>query len=118
MQLKEIKLRPKIEEHDYGFKLQHARDFLNGRDKVKITVTFRGREMAHQEIGQRLIQKAIAQLADVSTVESAPRAEGRTITAVLMPKQLRTGGRGETATNDKKPAAPASGAQMEAGMKE
>jgi translation initiation factor IF-3 len=87
MQLKEIKMRPKIEEHDYSFKVQHARQFLEARDKVKLTVTFRGREIAHQEIGHRLIQKVIAALADVSTVESPPRSEGRTLTSVLMPKQ-------------------------------
>ena len=87
MQLKEIKMRPKIEDHDYSFKVQHAREFLEGRDKVKLTVTFRGREIAHQEIGHRLIQKVIAALADVSTVESPPRSEGRTLTSVLMPKQ-------------------------------
>ena len=56
MQLKEIKMRPKIEGHDYGFKIDHAREFLLARDKVKVTVTFRGREMAHQEIGYKLIQ--------------------------------------------------------------
>jgi len=87
MQLKEIKLRPKIEEHDYAFKVEHARQFLSSRDKVKITVTFRGREIAHQEIGYKLLQKAIAELADVSSVESPPRSEGRTLNAVLMPKQ-------------------------------
>src|SRR2546426_9360605 len=55
--LKEIKMRPKIDDHDYGFKMNHAREFLNGRDKVKFTITFRGREIAHQEIGHVLIQK-------------------------------------------------------------
>jgi len=118
MQLKEIKLRPKIEEHDYSFKVEHARTFLTSRDKVKVTVTFRGREMAHQEIGYKLIQKVIQQLADVSTVESSPRSEGRTITAVLMPKPPKPAGRAEGTTSTSKPAAPSSGAQLEAGMKE
>jgi translation initiation factor IF-3 len=86
MQLKEIKMRPKIDEHDYEFKVQHARDFLGGRDKVKVTVTFRGREMAHQEIGHKLIQRVLADLTEISTVESPPRSEGRTLSAVLMPK--------------------------------
>ena len=97
MQLKEIKMRPKIEDHDYSFKLLHAREFLEGRDKVKFTVTFRGREIAHQEIGYKLIQRAIADLADVATVESPPRSEGRTLNAVLMPKPPRTGGKSEAA---------------------
>ncbi len=97
MQLKEIKMRPKIEDHDYGFKLQHAREFLLERDKVKLTVTFRGREMAHQDIGHKLIQRAIADLAEVATVESPPRSEGRTLNAVLMPRPPKTGGRTEPA---------------------
>ena len=97
MQLKEIKMRPKIEGHDYDFKLQHAREFLIERDKVKLTVTFRGREMAHQDIGYKLIQKAIAELGEVATVESPPRSEGRTLTAVLMPKPPKTGGKADTA---------------------
>jgi len=91
MQLKEIKMRPKIEEHDYSFKLQHAREFLEQRDKVKFTVTFRGREIAHQDIGHKLIQKAIADLAEIASVESPPRSEGRTLTTVLMPKPPKTG---------------------------
>jgi translation initiation factor IF-3 len=108
MQLKEIKMRPKIEDHDYNFKVQHARDFLEGRDKVKVTVTFRGREMAHQEIGYKLIQSVLADLADVSTVESPPRSEGRTLSAVLMPKPQQTG-KSATATKSEnhEPTAPA-----------
>jgi translation initiation factor IF-3 len=97
MQLKEIKMRPKIEEHDYGFKIQHAREFLTSRDKVKVTITFRGREIAHQDIGYRLIQKVIAALSDVSTVESSPRSEGRTINAVLMPKAQKPAVKGDSA---------------------
>ena len=96
MQLKEVKMRPKIEEHDYSFKLQHAREFLAQRDKVKFTITFRGREIAHQEIGHKLIQKCIAALADVSTVESSPRSEGRTLTTVLMPKPAKPAGKSES----------------------
>jgi len=96
MQLKEVKLRPKIEGHDYDFKIQHAREFLTDRDKVKLTVTFRGREIAHQDLGYKLIQRAIAALAELATVESAPRSEGRTLTAVLMPKPSRPGGKAES----------------------
>ena len=104
MQLKEIKMRPKIEEHDYGFKIQHAREFLSARDKVKITITFRGREMAHQDIGHRLIQKVIAALADVSLVESAPRSEGRTLNAVLMPKAQKPATKTDTKPDSPRPA--------------
>ncbi len=84
--LKEIKMRPKIDDHDYGFKLRHAREFLGERDKVKFTITFRGREMAHQEIGHVLMQKILADLVDIATVETPPRQEGRSLTAVVMAK--------------------------------
>ncbi len=104
MQLKEVKMRPKIEGHDYDFKVQHAREFLLERDKVKLTVTFRGREIAHQDLGYKLIQRAIADLAELSTVESPPRSEGRTLTAVLMPRPAKPGARPES-TNSAAPAA-------------
>ena len=118
MQLKEIKMRPKIEEHDYGFKLEHAREFLLSRDKVKLTVTFRGREIAHQEIGYKLIQKAIAQLADFSTVESPPRSEGRTLNAVLMPKPQKPGGKTDAPATGQKATLTETGPRAEAGTKE
>jgi translation initiation factor IF-3 len=89
--LKEIKMRPKIEEHDYGFKMDHARQFLNARDKVKFTIMFRGREMAHQEIGHRLIARIVSELADIATVEIPARSEGRTLTMVVMSKPPKTG---------------------------
>jgi translation initiation factor IF-3 len=86
MQLKEVKMRPKIEDHDYDFKLKHAREFLAQRDKVKFTVTFRGREMAHQELGYKIIEQVLQDLSDVAVVEQSPRAEGRTVSLVLSPK--------------------------------
>jgi len=96
MQLKEVKMRPKIEPHDYAFKIQHAREFLLERDKVKLTITFRGREIAHQELGHKIIQRAIADLSEQAMVESSPRSEGRTLTAVLMPRPSRSGGKSES----------------------
>jgi translation initiation factor IF-3 len=78
--LKEIKMRPKIDDHDYEFKMEHARQFLAARDKVKFTITFRGREIAHQEHGNALIQKIIAALTELASVESPARSEGRTLT--------------------------------------
>jgi translation initiation factor IF-3 len=86
MHLKEVKMRPKIDDHDYDFKMQHAREFLAARDKVKFTITFRGREMAHQEIGRQLIERIVAELAELATVEQSARSEGRTLTMVVMPK--------------------------------
>ena len=96
--LKEIKMRPKIDDHDYDFKMRHARTFLGERDKVKFTITFRGREMAHTEIGHELMKKILAELVDVGIVESSPRQEGRSINAVVMPKAQQV---------QHKPAAPA-----------
>src|SRR4029077_18536093 len=96
MHLKEIKMRPKIDEHDYGFKMDHARQFLTARDKVKITITFRGREMAHPEHGHKLIQRIVTDLTELASVETPARAEGRMLTMVLMPKPPRGGGKAET----------------------
>jgi translation initiation factor IF-3 len=115
MQIKEIKMRPKIDDHDYDFKVNHAREFLVSRDKVKLTIMFRGRELARMDVGRQLIEKAIAELADVSTVEATPRAEGRTLTAVLMPKPTKPGGRAD-GTHAADPAT--SGVRMDAGSKE
>ncbi len=98
MHLKEVKLRPKIDDHDYGFKLQHARDFLTARDKVKFTVTFRGREMAHQELGHAMLQRVIADLADLAGPESIPRSEGRTLVMIMLPKPARTAPAPKSAT--------------------
>jgi translation initiation factor IF-3 len=84
--LKEVKLRPKIEAHDYMTKLQHARAFLEEKNKVKFTVTFRGREIAHPEIGHKLLVKVLGDLADLASAESHPRSEGRMLTVTLLPK--------------------------------
>lgn len=89
MHLKEVKLRPKIDEHDYDFKVQHARDFLEKRDKVKFTVTFRGREMAHQELGHQMLQRVIADLAEIASPEHIPRSEGRTLVMIMLPKPAK-----------------------------
>jgi len=85
-QIKEVKMRPKIEPHDYDFKLRHAREFLGEGDKVKCTVTFRGREMAHRELGTRLMQKVAEDLADAASVEVPISSEGRAMMMVLAPK--------------------------------
>jgi translation initiation factor IF-3 len=96
MQLKEIKMRPKIDDHDYEFKMRHARDFLAERDKVKFTITFRGREMAHMDIGQQLVRRILSELTDVALVESPPRQEGKSLTTVVMPKPQKPGAKHET----------------------
>ena len=113
MQQKEVKLRPKIEEHDFMVKVKHAREFLEGHDRVKLTCTFRGRELAHSEIGLRLLQRFVETLADVAQVETTPRMEGRSMIAVLVPRSSKaaatgTGKATEAATQQRQtvPLAP------------
>lgn len=84
--LKEVKLRPKIEDHDYSFKVEHGRKFLEQHDKVKFTVTFRGREMAHSEMGYRLLERVVKDLDGVGQVEIPPRMEGKSLTLLMVPR--------------------------------
>ncbi len=84
--LKEVKLRPKIEEHDYRFKVNNGRRFLELHDKVKFTVTFRGREMAHTDAGFRLLDKVVKDLEEVGQVENPPRLEGRNLVLLMVPR--------------------------------
>ena len=84
--VKEIKLRPKTEEHDYQFKIQHVKRFLQEGHKAKVTVIFRGREMAHTELGRRVLDRIIDDLEEVATVEQMPKQEGRNMTLVLSPR--------------------------------
>lgn len=84
--VKEIRLRPKIEAHDFNFKASHARKFLEKGNKVKVTVLFRGREMAHQEFARVLMQKMTDELEDIAKVERAPIMEGRMMTMFLSKK--------------------------------
>ncbi|MFZ5447501.1 MAG: translation initiation factor IF-3 [Thermodesulfobacteriota bacterium] len=86
IQVKEIKVRPKIEEHDMGFKLRNARRFLEDGDKVKISVIFRGREIAHTDRGFRILAQMSEALADVGTVEQSPKLEGRNLSMIVTPK--------------------------------
>ncbi len=86
IQVKEMKLGLKIEEHDLQFKLKHLRDFLSEGDKVKITIMFRGREVLHRDKGEQLAVKVIDALKDVSDVEQRPKFDGRNIIIVFAPK--------------------------------
>lgn len=81
--VKEVKIRPGIEDHDYQVKMRNARKFLENGDKVKVTMRFRGREMAHQDIGMDLLKRMIEELADVGKVDLHPKMEGRQIIMVL-----------------------------------
>ncbi len=87
VKVKEIKLRPKIEEHDLNFKAGHARRFLGDGNKVKLTMRFRGREMTHTELGQAVLDKFAESLSDVGQIEEKPKLEGRNMTMVLAPKR-------------------------------
>jgi translation initiation factor IF-3 len=84
--VKEIKLRPKTEEHDYQFKTQHVRRFLQDGHKTKVTVVFRGREIAHTDLGLRMLDRIVTDMEDIGTVEQTPRQEGRNMTMVLSPR--------------------------------
>jgi translation initiation factor IF-3 len=87
IEVKEIKFRPKVDEHDYQFKKKHIERFLEEGDKVKATVFFRGREMAHPEIGHRILQRLIEELADVAMPETMPRQEGNQMHTILSQKR-------------------------------
>jgi translation initiation factor IF-3 len=86
IEVKEVKMRPKIDEHDYDFKTRNAKKFLQEGDKVKMTIMFRGREMAHTEFGIRILEKVAADVADSAVVERPPKIEGRNMTMILSPK--------------------------------
>jgi len=87
VQVKEVKFRPGTEIADYQVKLRNVRRFLDEGDKVKITLRFRGREMAHQELGTAMLQRIEADLADEITVEQYPRIEGRQMVMMISPKK-------------------------------
>ena len=84
--IKEVKMRPNIEEHDFQVKAKNARKFLSGGDKVKLTIMFRGREITHPELGEKLSLKFVRELTDISSVEKPPKVEGRNMVTVLIPK--------------------------------
>lgn len=84
--LKEVKFRPNIDTHDYDVKLRSSRKFLEEGDKLKVTLRFRGREMAHQELGRDLLQRVSDDLEDIGKVESMPKLEGRQMVMVVGPR--------------------------------
>jgi translation initiation factor IF-3 len=86
IQVKEVKFRPKIEDHDVAFKVKNIRKFLAQKDKIKISLVFRGREIAHPQIGIDLLKRVAAEIEDVGTVEQMPKIEGRNLTMIIAPK--------------------------------
>ena len=101
--IKEMKFRPKIDAHDYSTKMKHVERFLGEGSKVKLTIMFRGREMAHPDIGYRILQRVAEHVADIATVESAPRQDGRNMTMVLNPIR-RPKPKGQGSSSAPKPA--------------
>lgn len=87
VEIKEVKMRPKTEEHDFLFKVKNARRFLEEGNKVKVTIMFRGREVTHPEFGKRLIERIVTEVADIGQAESMPSMAGRFMTMVLAPKK-------------------------------
>ncbi len=85
-QVKEIKLRPRTDKHDLEIKIRQIKEFLADGNKTKVTVTFRGREMANQELGRTMMNTVVEQLADSGTIEYAPRMEGRSLIMIVAPK--------------------------------
>ncbi|WP_336962058.1 translation initiation factor IF-3 [Sphingobium aquiterrae] len=85
-ELKEIKMRPNIDDHDYDTKMKKVHDFIGEGDKVKITLRFRGRELSHQQLGMALLQRVAENVGEIAKVEAYPRMEGRQMLMVLAPK--------------------------------
>jgi translation initiation factor IF-3 len=87
IQLKEVKLRPKTDEHDLQFKIKHVRRFLEEGNKAKISVIFRGREITHMELGQNALERFASELQDVCVIEVRPKMEGRSMFMIVSPKK-------------------------------
>jgi translation initiation factor IF-3 len=112
--IKEMKFRPKIDGHDYETKMRHVERFLQEGSKVKLTIMFRGREMAHPELGRRILEKVAERVAPLASVESAPRQDGRNMTMVLNPLRKPTkakppAGKGAAPKAEQAPAAAPEG---------
>ena len=93
--VKEVKFRPGTDEHDYSYRMKHAREWLTGGDKVKATIWFRGREMTHRELGARILEKLEKDLLDVAEVEMRPRMEGNQMFTIFGPKRHKGGAKPE-----------------------
>ena len=110
--IKEIKLRPKIDPHDYGTKKGHVERFLKAGDKVKVTIMFRGREQSRPELGFRLLQRLAEDIADLGVVESAPKQDGRNMIMVIAPTRKKSEARAEQRRRRDDESAPA-GSEVE-----
>jgi translation initiation factor IF-3 len=109
VEVKEMKMRPKIDPHDYGTKKGHIERFLKTGARVKVTIMFRGREMAHTELGRKLLDRLTGDLQELATVESYPKLDGRNMVMLLAPVKRPVGKASPT-----EDAAPAEGAEAQA----
>ena len=100
VQVKEIKFRPGTDDHDYNYRMEHARDWLGEGDKVRAAIAFRGREMTHRELGAKILKKLTEDLADLADVEVAPKMEGYQMFTIFVPKKTKVA----TAEKEKKAA--------------
>jgi len=91
--VKEVKFRPGTDDHDYDYRMKHARQWLQDGDKVKATIWFRGREMTHRELGARILERLERDLVDVGEVEARPRMEGNQMFIIFGPKRHKSGGK-------------------------
>ena len=86
IEVKEMKFRPKTDDHDFDFKVKHIREFLQDGNKAKLVIQFRGREIVHPEVGQQVLKRVVETLSDVAQVEQAPMMEGRRMLMIIGPK--------------------------------
>lgn len=104
VQVKEIKFRPGTDDHDYNYRMKHAREWLADGDKVRAAIAFRGREMTHRELGAKILAKLTLDLADMAEVEVAPKMEGYQMFTIFVPKKVKPEGK-------KSASKPAEGAE-------
>ena len=109
--LKEIKFRPKIDPHDYATKKGHVERFLKGGNKVKVTIMFRGREMAHTQLGRKILDRLVGDLGEAIVVESMPKQEGRNMIMVISPNKVYQEARARAAAKAEAEAARSAGAE-------
>ena len=111
--LKEIKFRPKIDPHDYATKKGHVVRFLKGGNKVKVTIMFRGREMAHTQLGRKILDRLVADLGESIVVESMPKQEGRNMIMVISPNKVYQEAQARAAAKAEAEVARSTGAAVE-----
>ncbi|HEX7086404.1 MAG TPA: translation initiation factor IF-3 [Vicinamibacterales bacterium] len=116
IEVKEIKFRPKVDEHDYQFKKKHIERFLAAGDKVKATIFFRGREMAHPEIGRRILDRLISELGENVVVESMPRQEGNQMHTILSQRSDKSGRKQQSGGGERRAASAAASSPEPAGQ--